>query len=117
MDPVPTTQICSSCQTVSSEKFYFCPNCGKKLKEKPLSTSLAKQILIYSISFFLPPFGLSFGIKYLRQKSSREKAIGLASIMLTIISIAISLAIFATFMNSLSKLYNLDLENYQGLGL
>lgn len=111
-----TTQICPNCETVSSSTAYFCPNCGKKLREKPLSTTFTRQIGIYLISFFLPPFGLSTGFKYLKQKDSKEKTIGIVAILLTIASLAISIMIFGNFMNSLSKLYNGQLNSYQGIG-
>lgn len=107
------TQTCKDCKTISPNTYFFCPNCGKKLKDKPLSTSLGRQIIIYLISFFLPPFGLPQGIKYLRQDSSKEKTIGIVVILLTIISIIISVMIF----NSLSGSLNSNLNYYQGVGL
>lgn len=110
------TQTCKGCQTISPNTYFFCPNCGKKLKDKSLSTSIGKQIVIYLISFFLPPFGLPQGIKYLRQNNWKGKTIGIVIILLTIISISISIIIVNAFMSSLSGSLN-SLNSYQGLGL
>lgn len=106
------TQVCKSCETLSPNTYFFCPNCGKKLKDKPLSTTFTKQIVIYLISFFLPPFGLSQGLKYLRQNDGKEKAIGITIVLLTIASITISVLIVSYFMSSVNKLYNGQLNSY-----
>ena len=111
------TQVCKSCHSISPNTYFFCPNCGKKLKEKPLSTSFSKQAILYLISFFLPPFGLPQGIKYLRQNGGKQKAIGITIILLTIASISISIMIVNSFMSSVSKLYNGDFNSYPEVGL
>ncbi len=77
---------CPNCQLQLTDAVYFCPNCGKKIKEPPPSTSLWKQLSIYSISIFLPPFGLVPGIKYFLQKDQKTAMIGLIAIILTVIS-------------------------------
>ena len=114
MDP---NQICPHCETVCPSANYFCPNCGKKLKDKPLSTSAAKQIAVYLISFFLPPFGLGSGIKYLKQEDGKSKAIGGVAILLTIMAIIITILITINVLNSMSKVLNGQLNPYGGLGL
>ena len=60
--------LCSSCHNTVSDSANFCPQCGKKIKEPPLSTTVARQILIYCVSFFLAPFGLGYAFKYLKQR-------------------------------------------------
>jgi len=106
---------CPDCKANLSESDYFCPNCGKKIKEKPLSTTLLKQLSIYFISFFLPPLGIWPGIKYLRQPDEKSKKIGLAAILLTIISIIITSWLTMNLINSLNKELNNQLNLYPGL--
>jgi len=106
---------CPDCKANLSESDYFCPNCGKKIKEKPLSTTLLKQLSIYFISFFLPPLGVWPGIKYLRQGDEKSKKIGLAAIFLTIISIIITSWLTMNLINSLNKELNNQLNLYPGL--
>lgn len=84
-------KTCKYCGFAVSDNFYFCPNCGKKLIEPPLSTSIGKQIGIYALSFFLPPLGLVPGFRYLRQKDSKSKIVGLIAILLTLVSIIITI--------------------------
>jgi len=89
MDNIPTQTICPSCHASVSATENFCPHCGKKLKEPPVSTSIGRQIFVYSISFFLAPFGLGYAYKYLKQPDPKAKRVGIIVILLTILAIAI----------------------------
>jgi small-conductance mechanosensitive channel len=106
---------CVYCKGNISLSDYFCPNCGKKLKEKPLSTTFLKQLLIYFISFFLPPLGIWPAIKYLRQSDEKSKRIGLAALLLTIISIVITGWLTINLINSLNRELGNQLNLYQGI--
>lgn len=78
---------CSKCHSVVKSSDYFCFNCGNSLKPRPLETSLVHQILIYVGSILLPPIGIIWGVRYLRQKEQKCKIIGIICIFLTIISL------------------------------
>src|SRR4030042_1856770 len=106
---------CAYCKANISLSDYFCPNCGKKLKEKPLSTTFLKQLLIYSVSFFLPPLGIWPAIKYLRQSDEKSKKIGFVALGLTIISIAITSWLTISLVNSFNQQIGSQLNLYQGL--
>jgi len=106
---------CIYCKGGISLSDYFCPNCGKKLKEKLLSTTFSKQLLIYLVSFFLPPLGIWPAIKYLRQQDEKSKKIGLTAIFLTIISIVATSWLTISFINSFDKEFNDQLDLFQGL--
>ena len=93
---------CPVCHLEVRPSDYFCFNCGKNLKPKPLSTSLTKQILIYLESIFLPPMGFLWGIRYLRQKGSASRAIAIIAIILTVVS----LVLLIKFTNDLAKIIN-----------
>jgi len=92
---------------------YFCPNCGKKLKDKPLSVTVGRQIFVYLLSFLLPPLGLWPGIKYLRQKDQKSRAIGFIAIILTIISTIITFWMALGFMNAFNQQLNSSLNLYR----
>lgn len=109
-------QTCPSCHTVIVETSYFCPNCGKKLKDKPLSTSAIKQVGVYLISLFFPPFGLWPAVKYLKQEDGKSKTIGGVAILLTLLSIMITILIVANIMTSLSKILNGQLNTSRNFG-
>jgi len=89
--------FCRACHAPVLPSAYFCSQCGKKLKEPPLSTSAAKQILVYFVSFFLTPFGLGYAFKYLKQPGLKARIIGVVAILLTILAIVLMILIVKTF--------------------
>lgn len=97
---------CPSCKQNISSLYYFCPNCGKQLKNKPLSTTILKQILIYLLSFLLPPLGLWPAVKYLKQKDGKSRIIGFVAVVLTIISVTIAIWLYLDFMKMLNQQLN-----------
>jgi hypothetical protein len=111
--------ICPSCSSPIVENFNFCPNCGKKFKEPPLSTSISKQMGIYFLSIFLPPFGLWPGVIYLLDKHEKARMIGVIAIVLTIISFVFTAWMVYTTMQQLNTLMGsqLYLQSPQDLGL
>jgi hypothetical protein len=76
---------CPKCHQPIEIGSYFCPNCGEKIRSKPLVTSWQGQIWLYLKTLLLPPFGFYWGYKYLRQGDKRSKWIGVVVIGLTIV--------------------------------
>jgi len=109
-------QTCPSCKTETSSNSYFCPNCGKKLQNKPLSTSIRKQIIVYLISLLLPPLGFFYGYRYLKQKNNQATGIGIFAIILTTISLFYSIWFFINFITSFNQTLNQQLQMYKNLG-
>ena len=106
--------VCKYCKNPIAESFYFCPNCGKKLKEPPFKFSWEKTIVVVLESILLPPLGLFPGIRHLRMKETGAKILGSAAILLTIISTIFAVIFFVNFINNFSKTYN---SIYQSQGL
>ena len=106
---------CIYCKGNTSSSDYFCPHCGEKIKEKFLSTTFRRQLLVYLLSVFLPPLGIWPAIKYLRQQDKKSKRIGLTALFLTIISIMITSWLTISFINSFSKGLDNQLNLYQGI--
>jgi hypothetical protein len=104
---------CPDCSSPLSLSTNFCANCGKRLRTIALSTSIAKQIIVYLVSFFLAPLGLWYAWKYLRQEDNKSKAIGGVAIALTVLSIALTIWTVAGLFNSAGPL----LKSLIGLGL
>jgi len=94
---------CPKCQNSNNVTDFFCRICGYKLKEKPLSTSLLKQLSVYLISLLIPPLGLIPAVKYLRQDESKSKQIGMIAIIITIVSVIISIGLLSNLMNTFNK--------------
>lgn len=89
------TAVCPKCKTPIFQISFYCYHCGNKVKEVPVSTNVGRQIWIYFISFFFPPFGLVPGIKYLRQENSQAQKIGFVAILLTILSVIITVVVMS----------------------
>ena len=83
--------ICEVCHQPILPTYYFCPNCGVKLKSAPLSVKIADQIKLYLFSIVLPFLGFLLagkweGFKYLRSKDEKTKNIGIIACILIAIS-------------------------------
>lgn len=92
----PASMQCPVCHEPVRSEFYFCPNCGKNLKEKPLPMDLSAQISIYLLSIVTPP--LCFltikwwhGVKYLKTNDPKAKKIGVIAIVLMMLSTAFTI--------------------------
>jgi zinc-ribbon domain len=91
----PLPLICPQCHQPVQAGEYFCPNCGKKLNDPPLSTSVATQAWIYAFSVILPVIcflAVSYwpGIKYFRSDDPKARQIGMIAIALMTISTIIT---------------------------
>ena len=96
--------VCTICKQAIQVNWNFCPNCGNTLRIRPLPTSLGKQLLIYAISFFLPPFGLGYAFKYLKQNDRKTRIIGMVSIILTTFSVIAIIITFKMLMDYYAKI-------------
>lgn len=105
---------CPACHAEVRPTDYYCYNCGKSLKEKPPSTALSTQVGLYLLSFFLPPFGLLRGLKYLKQPDQASKTIGIMTVVLTIVSIIITAVLVINTMNTVNTQVNEQLQNFGG---
>ena len=110
-----TSATCPSCKLPVLAEFYFCPNCGKMLRSKPIVLSVPKMFGICLLSFFLPPFGLFHAIKYVRQTNTRTKIVGWLAITLTVAAYGIAILSLMTFMQRVSPILNeLSTGQYSG---
>lgn len=99
---------CKRCGQPVQESFYFCPGCGKKRKEPPPSTSLSAQLVVYLVSFFLPPLGLIYAYKYSRHGGTKERYIAVTAGVLTCLIIYLQytllIKVWETFSQTLEAL-------------
>jgi len=90
------TNICPVCHQPILPQYYFCPNCGAKLNEAPLSTAPATQAWIYVFSIILPMICFIFvkrwpGVKYFKSNDPKAKQIGEIAWALLILSTIITI--------------------------
>ncbi len=105
---------CKYCKASVAENFYFCPNCGKKIKEPPFKFSLSKTIVIILESVLIPPFGLIPGIRYFLKNDHKAQIIGMVAIGLTIISTIVGIMFTINLFKGTMKTYN-DISQMQNL--
>lgn len=99
-----TNLICKSCQNPVSETYYFCPYCGKKRKEPPLSTSAGKQMGLYFMAVFFPYFAFLPGIRYVRQPGEKAKAVGVIVLLTAGISLMSEVYFMYVFYNQFGQI-------------
>lgn len=118
--PIPPTQTqplavpviqsqdftCKNCHMKILGDYYYCPNCGKKIKEPPFKFSALKTTGIMLESVLLPPLGLFPGIKYLRYKDPVAKAIGITAIVITIIATILMCIFLKNYIDTVNKQLN-----------
>lgn len=92
-----------------------CPYCGKEIPEtvKSVNTGIMSQTGLYLVSFFLPPFGIGWTIKYLKSTDDKAKKIGIASVILTIAGLAAAVMLVAGSISQLSS----QMQQYSALGI
>ena len=93
--PPPIPILCPQCHQPVASTAYYCPNCGKKLSDPPLSISVGSQAWIYAFSIILPwiaYLAISYwpGIKYLRSDDPEAKQVGMVAMALLVISSVIA---------------------------
>ncbi len=97
---------CKFCKSPTQESFYFCPNCGKKLKEPPFKFSLAKSITIIVAAILIPPFGIIPGVKYFLKDDRRAQFIGIITIAVTILATGLMIVVTMRVVNYYKESYN-----------
>lgn len=107
--------VCIQCHTTVRPTDYFCFNCGKNLREAPPSVNAQTQAIYYIGSFFLPPMGVFWGIKYLRQKDDISRRIGMICIGLTVVSLLYATVQTMRIVGQINTQINSQLQQFQGL--
>ena len=103
--PTPTApMLCPQCHQSVKPEWYFCPNCGKKLSEPGLSTTLGAQLWLYAFSIILPIIAylaISYwqGIKYARSDDPKAQQIGWIAIALIALSTVVTFWLAIVWIN------------------
>jgi hypothetical protein len=90
------TNICAVCHQPILPAYYFCPNCGTKINEAPLSVTALTQAWIYVFSIILPMILFIFitkwpGVKYFKSSDTKTHRIGQIAWVLLIASTVVTI--------------------------
>ena len=81
----PETHTCPSCRCAAKTGAFFCERCGAALEKNSPSCSVGAQIKVYAVSALLPPFGLIYVRRYLKQPDRASRKIGWIALILTVV--------------------------------
>lgn len=116
MPETTTLTACPFCGTSIDSLAFFCPTCGKKVREKPPSTGFWSQLLLYFVSLFLPPFGLGLTLRYLRYPTPTSHRVGFVSLALTLIGLAGAVWLSLKLYSDLNAQVNEAMKKYSSMG-
>ena len=89
--PPPAPLICEFCHQPIMRTYFFCPNCGNRITNSPLSVTLAAQAWIYLQALVLPMFMFLFIMKwpawrYYKSRDPKARAIGTYAFVILFLS-------------------------------
>lgn len=105
--------VCPNCGNITAPDDTFCSHCGAKLNT-PVAIGIGKQIWIYFVSIFLPPLGLIWVWKYLRNGTSQQKRIAWIALILTVIASIITIWVTIGFLQGVQNQIN-SVSNFSNL--
>jgi len=115
MEETATTQAtCPYCKNPTEITMFFCPSCGKKLKEKPPGTGFWPQAGLYAMAVMLPPFNIPLSFKYIKSTDSKAKAIGFVSLVLMGISLTVVTILTINTVNEVNRQVEAGMGQYLG---
>ncbi len=100
---------CPHCASQVPETAIFCPNCGKRLKEKEAAIGMWALIWLFFVSIFLPPFGLGLTIRYLRSADRTAKAMGVISLAVTLVVLGAAIWSAVSISKNINQMVNQQL--------
>lgn len=107
------TLVCPNCGNILIPGDAFCPKCGTKIENTLQRVGIGKQIYVYFVSLFLPPFGLIWTWKYLKASSPQIRYVGIAAAVFTVVGIGITIWTTMGFLQGMQA----QLNSYSNLGL
>jgi hypothetical protein len=108
--------ICPKCHILVKPTDYYCSNCGTSIHPTPPSVSAGTQIGLYLGSIFLPPMGIIWSFKYLKQPDTKSKTIGLVLIGLTVFILIAAVVETIQIINTVNTQMGSTLQNMGGIG-
>jgi hypothetical protein len=107
--------LCPACHVVVRPGDYFCFNCGKNLHPAPPSMSFGTLLSFIAGSIFLPPMGVIWGFRYIKNQDSKAKMFGVSLILITIIELLILVDVTVKAYNTINDQIQQQLPNIQGM--
>lgn len=104
---------CKKCGAQIQESYYYCPNCGEKIKEPPFKFSAQQSIKIILLSTIAPPFGVFPSLKYIIAPDFKAKIVGILGLILNFVILTLATMYLINTINKTIEQVN-QLTNPQG---
>jgi len=114
MEEVPAQATCPVCHVAVRPTDYFCYNCGRNLHPALPSLTMATLIPLFLGTIFLPPMGIIWGFRYVKQEGMQYKTVGFAMMVITVIILIVAVRATFTIVNTATSQMNSQLENIGG---
>lgn len=112
--------LCPFCAKEIDPKAYYCPECGKKVREKPVPLGFWPIVALFALCIFLPPFNIGLTIKYMKSPDPKAKKIGVIS-LIVMIAVLVAVGISTYFVtkyvsDQVNTQVTQELKKYQNYG-
>ena len=71
---------CPECKNTIDDKVFYCPICGKKIKEKPVNLDFGRIAWLIFLSAVLPPLNISLTMRYIKSPDVKARQWGWISL-------------------------------------
>ena len=105
--------VCKHCSLPVTNEDYFCPHCGKKLNDKPVSTGAWSIVWLFVLSVLLPPLGIGLTMRYIKADEESTRMIGWISLIVTVVSLIVAIWIAKLALDGINQQINSQLDNFQ----
>ena len=105
---------CPECKNKIDEKVFYCPICGKKIKEKPAAMDFWHLAWLFGLSALLPPLNLGLSMKYIKSPDPNAKKMGWLSLGVMTVAILVGFAWAIKWAQNFNKQVSSEMDKYLG---
>ncbi len=104
--------VCPFCHQPIEAGVSQCPFCGHSLQLSPPPISVFKQLAIFTGSFFLPPMGFFWGVRFLKKPDRLSKNVGIIAIILTVFSLYLTILLTVKFVQDFNQQVSQEMHSF-----
>jgi hypothetical protein len=106
--------FCQNCKNSYDPLWFFCPTCGKKIKEKPAGMGVWNILGLFTLSALLPPLNIGLSIKYIKDPNQKAKMWGWISIGVMILALVLATLWSIKTVNDINRQVETEMGKYLG---
>ena len=105
---------CPNCKNQIDSNVFYCPICGKKVKEKSVGTGFWPMAGLFALCIVLPPLNIPLSFRYIRSTDPRVKTLGWVSIGIMVLSLIIITLATINIVNEVNRQVEEQMQMYLG---